>query len=163
MSDISIGKEVLEVAIEIEANGSDFYESIAKLTRDSKVWDTYTYLAGEEREHESTFKSMLGRLEGYNPPQNYPGEHYKYIKGLADTSIFTGKRARAALTQQTISHNEVLELGIGFEKDSILLYSEMRDLVPHADQEILDTVIDSEKDHLRQLTNLWNQLNDESS
>jgi len=160
MSDVSIGKEVLEVAIEIEANGVDFYESLAKIAGESNVWDTYTYLAEQEREHENMFKSMLGRLGGYKPPQEYPGEHYEYIKGLADSSIFTGERAKAALVRADISHAEALEIGIGFEKDSILLYSEMQGLVPQTDKEIVDMVIEREKDHLRQLTNLRNQLDD---
>jgi rubrerythrin len=158
MPEISISKEILEMAIEIEKNGRAFYESMAKLAKESKVWDTYTYLAAQEQEHENTFREMLSRLGGYQPPQAYSGEHYQYIKALSDSSIFVGERVQVALTQEAVSDAEALEIGIGFEKDSILFYSEIRGLVPPADQEIVGKMIDEEQHHLKQLTEIRSTL-----
>jgi rubrerythrin len=162
VSEISIGKEVLEVAIEIEKNGRSFYESLARLTKVSKVRDIYVYLASQEKEHENTFREMLKRLGGYRPLQAYPGEHYQYIRDLADSAIFVGERVQAAVAQESravvargiMSKSEALAIAIGFEKDSILLYSEIRGLVPKADQEIVDKVIYEERRHLRRLMDL---------
>lgn len=53
---------------------------------------------------------------------------------------------------------EALEIGIGFEKDSILLYSEMRGMVPRQDQEIVDMITNEEKKHLSELTYMVNKL-----
>ena len=70
---------------------------------------------------------------------------------------FTAERAQTALTQEAVSDTEAPEIGIGFEKDSILLYLEMRGLVPRANREIVVKVINEEKSHLCQLTDIWNK------
>lgn len=75
----------------------------------------------------------------------------------ADSSVFTAERAQTALTQEAVSDTEAPEIGIGFEKDSILLYLEMRGLVPRANREIVVKVINEEKSHLCQLTDIWNK------
>jgi rubrerythrin len=53
---------------------------------------------------------------------------------------------------------EALETGIGFEKDSILFYSEIRGMVPKLDQEIVDTIISEERKHFSELTYMADQL-----
>ncbi len=153
-STTSLGKEVLEIAIEIEKNGRGFYEFMARQARGSEVWDTFTFLAAQEQKHEETFREMLNRLGGYQPAQTHPGEHYQYIKDLADSEVFVGGRVQDALGRETASYEETLEMAIGFEKDSILLYSEIRGFLPKADQDIVGTVIFEEKRHLRQLMDL---------
>ncbi|OGO04097.1 MAG: hypothetical protein A2Y60_04735 [Chloroflexi bacterium RBG_13_54_9] len=154
VSQTSLGREVLEVAIEIEKNGRSFYEFMAKQAKGSEVWDTFTFLAGQEQKHEETFREMLNRLGGYQPAQAYPGEHYQYIKDLADSEIFVGDRVQAVLAREMASYDESLDIAIGFEKDSILLYSEIRGFVPKDDQDIVEKVVFEEKTHLRQLMDL---------
>ncbi len=154
VSQTSLGKEVLEVAIVIERDGRSFYQFMAKQAKGSEVWDTFTFLAAEEQRHEETFREMLNRLGGYQPAETYPGEHYQYIKDLAHSEIFVGDRVRAVLASEIAGYDETLEIAIGFEKDSILLYSEIRGFVPKDDQDIVEKVIEEEKKHLSQLMGL---------
>lgn len=158
MSQISIGKELLEVAIEIEKNGRIFYEYIARGGEDKEVRDIFMRLATREKEHENMFRDMLSRLGGYQPPQEYSGEHYQYIKDLADSSIFTSEWAQALLINNTMTDVKAMEAGIGFEKDSILFYSEMRGMVPREDQDIVDMIVSEEQKHLSELTYITNKL-----
>ena len=158
MSEISTGKEVLELAIEIERNGGFFYEVVARLYRDREVGDVFARLATREKEHENIFRDMLSRLGGYRPRQRHAGEHYRYIRDLAESSIFTGERARALLTKNSMTDVKALEIGIGFEKDSILFYSEMKGMVPRQDQEIVDMITNEEKKHLSELTYMTHSL-----
>lgn len=90
MSEISIGKEFLELAIEIEKNGRLFYDYLARQNRDREVQKLFAQLAVREKEHENTYREMINRLGGYQPRQKHGGEHYQYIRDLADSSIFTG-------------------------------------------------------------------------
>ena len=149
----SLGKEVLEVAIEIERNGKSLYDRLAKQAKTEAVQNIYVYLATQEKDHENTFRAILNRLGGYQPPQP-SAEHYQYIKDLADAEIFVGERVQALLAKQTVNETEALDIAIGFEKDSILLYSEIRGFLPKADQDIVETVIFEEKRHLRELMDL---------
>jgi len=158
VSKISIGKEFLEMAIEIEKNGHSFYESIARQDRTEEVRDVFARLAAREKEHENTYREMLNRLGGYQPHQEYAGEHYQYVRDLADSSIFTGKRAQGILLKKAVTDIEALETGVGFEKDSILFYSEIRGMVPRQEQDIIDAIINEEKKHLSELTYMANKI-----
>jgi hypothetical protein len=117
-----------------------------------------TMIAAMKWVDENTCREMMNRLGGYQPSQKYPGEHYRYVRDLADSSIFVGERARALLARKAMTDVEVMETGIGFEKDSILFYSEVRGMVPRQDQEIIDMIINEEKKHLSELTYMANRL-----
>lgn len=158
MSEVSVGKEFLELAIEIEKNGRSFYESMAKLGKAKEVRSTFLQLAARELEHENAFRDMLNRLGGYRPAQSYSGEHYQYIKDIADSAIFSGERVRSTLAKGVLTDIEAVEIGIGFEKDSVLFYSEIRGMVPKPDQELIDMIVSEEKKHLSELGYVANKL-----
>ncbi len=151
MAVISIGKETIELAIQIERNGREFYHTLAGSSRDKEVREVFKRLALMEQEHENIFRDLLIRLGGYHPAQIHPGEHFQYIKGLADSTLFTRERARMALNRIVATDIEAFEIGIGFEKDSILLYEEIMGLMPPQDRTILEIVISEEKKHLSEL------------
>jgi rubrerythrin len=158
MSQISIGKEFLEVAIEIEKNGRSFYESIARQDRPKEVRDVFARLAVREKEHENTYREIMNRLGGYNPRTQYAGEHDQYISQLASSSIFTAEQARRILTKKAMTDIEAIEFGINLEKDSILFYSEIRGMVPLQDQELIDIITNEEKKHLSEFIYMANRL-----
>jgi rubrerythrin len=101
---------------------------------------------------------MLNRLGGYRPAQSYSGEHYQYIKDIADSAIFSGERVRSTLAKGVLTDIEAVEIGIGFEKDSVLFYSEIRGMVPKPDQELIDMIVSEEKKHLSELGYVANKL-----
>ncbi len=158
MSQVSIGREFLEVAIEVEKNGGSFYGSVARQARNKEARDIFMRLAAREKEHEKTFRDMLGHIGGHQPSQRYSREEQQYIKDLGASSIFNGERAINAQTKKTMTDIEALETGIGFEKDSILFYSEIRGMVPRPDQEIIDMIVNEERKHLSEFTFMANKL-----
>jgi len=52
------------------------------------------------------------------------------------------------------SQVEALDIGIQAEKDSILFYTEMQNLVKPADHHVILTILNQERDHLNQLSQL---------
>ncbi len=155
MAEKSPGKEFLEIAIEIERSGYKLYE-LAADQKSKEVRDILLQLAGREREHEHTFRDMLTRVDGYIPEN--PCENYDYIRSVADSNVFVGERIWKLLTQKAMTDIEVLEAGIGFEKDSILFYSEIRGMLPKLSQNIIDMIVNEEKKHLSELTYLVNKI-----
>ena len=53
---------------------------------------------------------------------------------------------------------QAIELGISVEKDSILFYYDMKELMPRQVQPMVDKIIIEEKSHLRQLSELKKKL-----
>lgn len=155
MTNESAGKEFLELAIEIERNGYSFYEMAAP-GKSKEVQAILKELAGRERQHEHTYRDMLTRAGGYLPENACVD--YQYIHNLADSSIFSGRRAIELLTGRTVTDIGAVEAGIGFEKDSILLYSEARGMLSRQDQDIIDMITSEEKKHLSELMFLANRL-----
>ena len=60
--------------------------------------------------------------------------------------------------QQTVDRCKPLVVRVDAEKDSLLFYYEMRDIMPKRAQETVNRVITEEKSHLRQLSILRRRL-----
>jgi rubrerythrin len=152
------GRELIGVAIGIERNGAAFYDSLANLTRDEMARGAYKYLADKEREHIEIFQNMLGSVGEYQPPETYTEEYDLYLKALVDSAVFSDDQVAREMAQKAGSDAEAIQIGLRAEKDSILFYSEMRDLVRRSDREVIDKIIEEERSHLRQLSDLKKSL-----
>lgn len=151
-------RELIDIAIGIERSGVSFYDSLVKSARDAMVRGAYKYLADEERKHIEIFQSMLASLTDYRPSETYTEEYALYLKALVDFAVFTDDQVAREMTQKVGSDAEAIQIALGAEKDSILFYSEMRDLVRRSDRDVVNKVIEEERSHLRQLSDLKKSL-----
>ena len=154
MSILFSGGELLEIAMDIERNGAAFYQALADQSKNKDIRAIYEHLAKEEEKHLDTFKGMLNTVGKYQPPEVYAEEYMLYLKSLADSSVFTDVTQAKEKAKKASSESEALDIGIQAEKDSILFYTEMQNFVKPADQKAVSWVIDEEKAHLRQLSQL---------
>ena len=152
------GRELIDIAIGIERNGVSFYHSLAKSTENEIAKGIYEYLADEERKHIEVFQSMLGSMADYRPPETYTEEYDLYLKALIDSRVFTDDQIAYEMAQRVASDAEAIQMALGAEKDSILFYSELRDLVRRSDRELANKIIEEERSHLRQLSELKESL-----
>jgi len=153
---IFTSSELIEVALGIERNGVAYYSSLGESATDTSLKDSYNHLADMEREHIKIFQNMLGSVGKYRP--TYAGEteeeYELYLKALVDSTVFIDDKVARQMAQRATSPAEAIQLALGAEKDSILFYSEMRDLVPEQDRPIIDKIISEEKSHIIQLSSL---------
>ncbi|MFC1703240.1 ferritin family protein [Candidatus Omnitrophota bacterium] len=150
--------EILQVAIQIEKNGFAFFSEVKKKSRSFPVQELFGYLAGEEIKHQKTFEGMLKQTEASDPAEAYPGEFKLYLEALASQNVFTKDETIKQMAQKTISDQEAIQLGMGFEKDSIIFFSEIKKFVPEKEHALIDTVVEEEKEHLRKLVELKGTL-----
>jgi rubrerythrin len=148
------GSELLEIAMGIERNGMAFYQALADKTGNRDVKDTYNYLAGEEKKHLDTFKGMSDSLGQVKPPETYTEEYMLYLKSLVDSVVFSNVTEAKQKADKISDEIEALDIGIQAEKDSILFYTELQNLVRERDSKVVLHVLDEEKNHLRQLSEL---------
>ena len=158
MGNIFATSEVVELGIQIEKNGRDFYNTLVKQSKNQKVQDIFKYLAGEEEKHIAVFQKILGSLENYQPAEAYPGEYFAYMSALAGEYVFTQRNKGEEIAKGIKSDKEAIEKGIGFEKDSIIFYAGMKKVVPDYDQKVVDELIAQEEIHLRQLAELKKKI-----
>ena len=143
--------EVFEIAEQIERNGANFYRTVAeKITEPSKK-QLLIDLAEMEDEHEETFKSLRNKLsidEKIKTTFDPEGDSERYLRALADTRVFYEKNV------DTTSMEEILKAAITAEKDSIVFYLGMKDVVPaHMGKDKLDDIIKEEMGHISLLSN----------
>ena len=154
MSVFFSARELAEIAVQIEDNGIAFYGSLARQSKDAKTAAVYDYLAGQEKQHLVTFQSLLRGLEVPRVPESLPGEEPAYVRALASGRVFVD----ASVARAVKSDSEAIELGLAAEKDSILLYYELRSAVKETDRAAVDRIIAEEKSHLVELTELKGRL-----
>ena len=154
MSGIFKGSEIVEIGIQIEKNGLEFYRFLANSSQNGRVKESCKFLAGEEKKHIEDFEKLLPSLERYVPPESYPGEYESYVKALSEEHVFTNDKVVKDMIQKAPGDEEAIRIAIGFEKDSILFFGEMSKFVPGKDQKVIEELISQEREHLRKLSEL---------
>ena len=152
------GNELINIAIGIEKRGVAFYDIMAKSTENAEARDVFRYLADMERMHIHIFQSMLGEADKYQPQENYTGEYAAYLQALVDSAVFTDDSITSEMATQVGSDIKAMELAIGAEKDSILFYYEMKEIMPQSTQPTVSKIIAEKKSHLRELSELKKKL-----
>ena len=142
--------EILQMAEQIERNGADFYRKSTEKIQDPAGKELLLNLAEMEDEHEKTFAAMRSKLTADEKAQTVfdpEGETVGYLKALADSKVFFEK------TIDTSNMEGILKEAITAEKDSILFYLGIKDVVPEAlGKDRIDQVIKEEMSHINLLT-----------
>ena len=152
------GNELINIAIGIERRGIAFYDVLARSTQNAKAREIFHYLVGMEREHIQIFQGMLDEADKFEVPEAYAGEYAAYLQALVDSAVFSDDLVTSEMAAQAESDAAALELAIRAEKDSILFYYEMKEVMPQRAQATVDSIIAEEKSHLRQLSELKKKL-----
>lgn len=156
MSVVFSGKEVLEIAIQIEKNGYTFYSQAAKKVTDKTARELIEWLAQEEKSHIGRFEDILS---SFNPekldmsPAEFE-EYSLYLKALADARVFTTELKAEEAAREVKSGKEAIDLAIGFEKDSLLFLHWMKMMVKGTDAVVVENLQREEMLHLKKLVEL---------
>jgi len=140
--------EVFEMAEEIERNGAKFYREAAAKTANREVKEMFLGLASMEDGHLRTFHEMrktLSEQEKGETAYDPYDEASLYLQALADSKGSEGMRSPTEKLTGKESARELIEIAIGAEKNSVLFYVGMKDLVPtEAGRDKIDNIIREE-------------------
>lgn len=156
MSVIFSGKEVLEIAIQIEKNGFIFYSQAAKKITDKTARELIEWLAQEEKSHIGRFEDILSSFspEKLDMTPVELEEYYLYLKALADARVFTTELKAEEAALGIKNGKDAINLGIGFEKDSLLFLHGIKMLVKGSDALAVEELQREEMLHLKKLVEL---------
>ena len=158
MANIFSGSEIVELGVQIEKNGRDFYDVLSKLSKSQSAAETFEFLSKEEEKHIGIFKNIFKNSEKNDSSQVYTDEYIAYMNALAGECVFTQKDKGKDIAKKITSYKEAIELGIGFEKDSIIFYDGIKQFVPEYDKAVVDDLIRQERKHLRRLSDLKKEI-----
>jgi rubrerythrin len=154
MGNIFSGSEIIELGVQIEKNGRDFYRALSRQAKNFKTGEIFKFLAAEEEKHIVVFQKILDSVQKYEPAESYPEEYFAYMNALASEHVFTQKDKGEGIARKIKTDKEAIEMAIGFEKDSIIFYEGMKKVVPQNGHQPIDSLITQEQNHLRQLSEL---------
>ena len=154
--------EIFEMAVRIEANGARFYRKAAGFQSDSQNRKMLDKLAIMEDHHKITFEEMRKSLSEADKtatvldPEN---EASQYLAAMADAHGGEGSPAAADLLTGKESLAEIIDIAVGLEKESILFYIGLKDMIPPKyGRDKLDKIIAEERKHVVELSALRKKL-----
>lgn len=142
--------EIFEMAKQIERNGVIFYNEAAGNVEGEDEKKFLLSLAKMEENHEKVFAEMQKELadkekasQVFDPME----ESVLYLRALADTRIFFEKSSPGK------EMKNILMSAIETEKDSIVFYLGMKEMVPgELGKKRVDNIIKEEMGHIRLLS-----------
>lgn len=126
--------EVLAMAERIERNGQGFYLQASRSVSDESVSKLLTDLALWEKGHEALFSGMREKLtadQKISTAIDPYDETFLYLSAMADDHVFARDELNpGSILKPGMSSEEVLNLALKFEKESILFFLGLKRIVP---------------------------------
>ena len=148
--------EIFQMAEQMERNGSAFYRQAASLAARSVTAQFFLKLAAMEEEHERIFTRMradLSERERTAPISDPEDQASLYLQAWADGHVFDMRTNPAERLKGKERVEEVLQMAIGLEKDSIVFYLGMKDAIPQRlGRSKVDEIMKEEMRHIATLS-----------
>jgi len=149
--------EILEMAEAIERNGARFYRQAAQNASDEQVKQRLASMANMEDGHLDTFTQIREQLSAQEKqPTTFDPDNQAalYLQAMADAHGCEGKISPTQELTGQESLDEIIEIALSAEKESVVFYSGLKELVPvNAGRDLVDEIISEELSHITTL--LW--------
>ncbi|MCP4547708.1 MAG: ferritin family protein [bacterium] len=151
-------QEVLQIAVRLEENARAFYLKAADTVHDQEAKKLFFQLADWEISHINHFtnlkESLTGALaEGTQFDPN--GEAALYLQAIADGKIFKIDEVAEDFSVMVEDAAEIIHAAIEREKDSVIFYQALLEIVPEGQgREHVKEIIAEEMSHVRYLASL---------
>jgi rubrerythrin len=127
--------EVFEIAVQIERNGARFYRGAAEMAGGEEDRELLLSLAAMEDSHVKIFESLRKELsgsEGTLADFDPHGEAATYLQSMAEGQVFDFRADPVEYLGMDRSMEDILRKALELEKDSIVYYVGMMEMVPEA-------------------------------
>lgn len=154
--------EVFEMAEQMERNGARFYRKAAENAKEAESRGLLLELAQMEDDHEKFFSNMRVRIaspEFGNITYDPNAEAAHYLQSMMHGRVFgiKGDPTRVLTGEETLEH--VLVTAIQLEKDTIVFYSGIKEMMPeNLGRDKIDAIIREEMSHVTLLNRRLGEL-----
>ncbi len=141
--------------MEIERNGYVYYEHAAEKPFLSKAAkELLLFLKEQEIEHEKLFASLRDGEDEIELESSVDWDTVsRYLKAIIDYRLFNSPKTAVSTVEQTNDEAQLIDNAISFEKDTLLYYQSIRDVIKNDHpKELLDKIIKEELSHILKLT-----------
>ncbi len=145
------GADVIDMAVQTELHGERFYREAAGRATTDEARQLFEFLAAEETRHRQTFEGMATGIVATEIDPGTWAEALNYIDAAVDRAFFTSPQAPIREIARGATEGDMVRQAIAFEKDTLLFFISLRDLVQPANQPLVDGIAREERRHIAQL------------
>jgi rubrerythrin len=147
--------DVVGAAVEMERRGQALYRRMAQAAEKPEIKRFFENLAGEESRHEELFSAMAKRVgQAELPAWSTMEEYSAYLGALLDSHALFSPSFAARMAEKAGDLTESVHGAMSLEKDSMIFFQEMLQLIPGSEHSFILECIEEERRHLRQLSGL---------
>ena len=147
--------DIVELAMQVEKSGEAFYRAVADKAQSPESRELFEYLADQEVLHFKVF-SKLSQSVQENPfmTDEEWDLYMDYLNGTVQSAFFEGADKALALAETVTDERQAIQMAIGFEKETLLFFYDLRDRIPDNDRPFVEKIVDEEKRHIRRLVGM---------
>jgi rubrerythrin len=148
------GNEILEMAMRLEESGEAFYNAAAAKATDTGVKALFEDLALQEQYHHRAFQQMGHDVVALALSPEQWQQFQAYTGALLQNHFFASPENALNIAAQAKDERQALQAALGFEKETLLFFHELRSAVRGPGQQTVDRIIDEEKQHIQRLSGM---------
>ncbi len=150
------GQSIIDYAMKQERDGMTFYNKASRKFGDKELKKLFAKLAGEEKKHLESFKSLKDKAQQKNADESFRSTGVDdYLEALIKEGLFPKDDAMAKQIDKIDSVADACALAMKAEKDAILLYSELAKASVDKDQKkMFNQLVKEEKSHIAMVSAL---------
>lgn len=122
--------ELLKLAVYIEQQGYNFYQSLLTKTNNLKTIELLNFLADQEKEHKENFIKILETHSNIAQEKQLfftDDDTVKYLSSFTDEKIFSNLLDLQKTKKDSLSFNECITIAKTAEKSSYDFYKKLED------------------------------------
>jgi len=146
--------DALDMAMAVEKNGEVFYNAVAQKAVNPQVKALFEALAVQEQGHYDVFWKMAGGMEHGQPLAAFD-EYKTYLYATMRSALFFGPDKALAAAEHAQNERTALQMAIDFERDTLLFFYDLSEMVGETDQPTVAKIIQEEKVHIRRLAEYY--------
>jgi rubrerythrin len=150
------GKSIIDYAMTQERDGMTFYKKASRKFEDKELKKLFLRLAGEEKKHLESFKSLKAEAQKKNIDERFRSTgRNEYLEALIKDGIFPKGDSMSKQIEKINSVADACVLAMQAEKNAILLYSELAKASKDKDQKkMFDQLVQEEQSHITMVSHV---------
>ena len=147
--------DVVEMAMNLEKSGEAYYRAVSAKMESPGVKALFQDLADQEVQHYRVFERLAKGVKGQPIMLDEEWERYQeYLGATVQSALFEGPDKALAAAAEVTGEQEALRAALGFEKETMLFFHDLRDVASSVDEEVIGKIIDEEKRHVKRLAGM---------
>jgi len=144
-------KVLLGWAQQIEVNGAAFYRQVAAQAEDRDVKLLFEDLAQQEERHHRLYGRMLQGAPDTELSGPDVDGYQDYMASALSSALLGGPEKGMERAKSATDEQQAIAAALAFEKDTLLFFSDLLNMVPESHRAAIEGIIEEEKGHVRQL------------